>query len=67
MMQKVAVALVLVLLGFAVYDQRSTLQDCADQVAANMSRSVTDLGLADTQCSFLGTDVTISDPRGNDT
>ena len=66
-MQKVAVALVLAALAFSVYTQRAAMQDCADQVKANISRNVIDVELADTQCSFFGTDVTISDPRDGDT
>lgn len=66
-MQKVVAVVVLLLLAFSVYTQRSALQDCADQVKANISRDVIDVELADTQCSFFGTDVNISDPRGRDT
>lgn len=65
-MQKVAVALVLAVLAFAVYSQRSSLQDCSDQVTANLSRNAIDVELADTTCSFFGNDVTISDPRDRD-
>lgn len=59
--QKVAVSLVLLLLAFSVYTQRSAMQDCADQVKANLDR--TDVQRATAECSFFGVDVSISDPR----
>ena len=65
--QKVVLALVLGLLAFAVYTQRSELQDCVDRVRTDFSREAIEAGRADTQCTFFGTDVTISDPRDSDT
>ena len=65
--QKAVVALVLAALAFSVYSQRSTLQTCVDDVRGKLSRNVIDEKLADTQCSFFGIDVTISDPRDGDT
>jgi hypothetical protein len=61
--QKVATALVLALLAFAVYSQRTSLQDCADKVKGNFDRVGTSVTVTDTDCSFFGTTVTISDPR----
>ena len=64
--QKVAVAALLGLLAFAVWTQRVSLQDCADKVQANYERIGTDVTVADTDCSFFGVTITISDPRGDD-
>lgn len=62
--QKLAGAVLLGLLAFAVWSQRESLQDCADKVQENYERTGTDLTVADTDCSFFGMTVTISDPRG---
>lgn len=62
-MQKVLVAVLLGLLAFAVWSQRTALQDCADKVEASYERVGTDVSLADTECSFFGMSITISDPR----
>ena len=62
-MQKVAVALVLSLLAFAVWSQRTSLQDCADKVRENFELEGTQATFVDTDCSFFGTTITISDPR----
>lgn len=64
--QKLATAFVLVLLAFAVYTQRTALQDCADKVTGNFERVGTDVTVTDTDCSFFGMTVTISDPRDDD-
>lgn len=64
--QKVVVAALLGLLAFAVWTQRVSLQDCADKVQANYERIGTDVTVADTDCSFFGVTITISDPRGDD-
>ena len=64
--QKVAVALVLALLAFAVWSQRTSLQDCADKVRENFELEGTDATFVDTDCSFFGTTITISDPREPD-
>ncbi len=61
--QKVAVAAVLALLAFAVWSQRSLLQDCADKVKNAYELESGDPRLVDTDCSFFGTTITISDPR----
>lgn len=61
--QKVLVAVLLGLLAFAVWSQRTALQDCADKVEASYERVGTDVTLDDTECSFFGASVTISDPR----
>ncbi len=61
--QKVATAFVLLLLAFAVYSQRTSLQDCADKVKGNFAREGTSVTVTDTECSFFGTSVTIKDPR----
>ena len=56
-------AVLLGLLAFAVWSQRTALQDCADKVVASYRR--TDAGdvIDDTECSFFGISITISDPR----
>lgn len=63
LVQKVAAAVLLGLLAFAAWSQRESLQDCADKVQANYERSGTEVTLSDTDCSFFGSTVTISDPR----
>ncbi len=64
--QKLAVAALLGLLAFAVWTQRVAVQDCADKVTASFERSGANLSVADTECSFFGITVTISDPRADD-
>lgn len=61
--QKLAVAALLGLLAYAVWSQRVSLQDCADKVQDNFELAGTDIVVADTECSFFGITVTISDPR----
>jgi len=61
--QKVAVAVLLGLLAFAVWTQRTALQDCADKVEASYERVGADVTIDDTECSFFGMTVTIADPR----
>ena len=63
--QKLAVMGVLALLAFAVWSQRTSLQDCADKVRDNFELVGTDVALADSDCSFFGFDVTVSDPRSD--
>lgn len=65
--QKVATALVLGLLAFAVWSQRTSLQECADKVQDAYSRDGTAVTFIDTECSFFGATITISDPRDDDT
>lgn len=65
-LQKLATAFVLALLAFAVYTQRTSLQDCADKVKGNFERVGTEVTVTDTDCSFFGMTVTISDPRDDD-
>ncbi len=65
-MQKLLVAALLGMLAFAVWTQRVSLQDCADKVTANFERSGIDATVADTECSFFGVTITISDPRADD-
>lgn len=64
--QKLAVAALLGLLAYAVWTQRVSLQDCADKVQDNFELAASDLIITDTDCSFFGFTVTISDP-GTDT
>ena len=61
--QKLATALVLALLAFSVWTQRAALQDCADKVRDSYAREGTSVTFLDTDCSFFGVTVTISDPR----
>lgn len=61
--QKVAVAVLLGLLAFAVWSQRTALVDCADKVEASYERVGTSVTIDDTACSFFGMSITISDPR----
>lgn len=64
---KLLVAGLLGLLAFAVWTQRTSLQDCADKVQGNFEQVGTDVTVADTDCSFFGATITISDPRGDST
>ena len=66
LLQKLLVAGVLVVLAFAVWTQRTALQDCADKVTGNFERVGSNVTVTDTDCSFFGITVTISDPRGED-
>jgi cyanate permease len=63
LVQKLAVAALLGVLAFAVWTQRVSLQDCADKVQDNFELAGTDVVVTDTECSFFGITVTISDPR----
>lgn len=65
-MQKLAVALVFALLAFAVWTQRVSLQDCADKVIEAYEFDGVNTTIIDTDCSFFGTTITISDPRNED-
>lgn len=58
--QKAAFAAILVLLAALVWSQRSSLQECADKVRAEVSANRTEV---DTTCTFIGRDVTISTKR----
>jgi Flp pilus assembly protein TadB len=53
--QKVLVALLLVMLAFAVWSQRESLQECAEQVKVN----VTD-GIVDAATAGVGTPTTVT-------
>jgi hypothetical protein len=64
--QKLATVFVLGLLAFAVFSQRTSLQDCADKVQGNFERENTDFTVTDTDCSFFGTTITIKDPRSDE-
>lgn len=67
--QKVATAAVLALLAFAVFTQRSSLEDCADKVrdVYELRDEAVDPAVPlDTECSFFGTTIGIPDPRSND-
>ena len=57
--QKIAFAVILVLLAVLVWTQRSSLQECSDKVRAN------DASAADTTCSFFGRDIDVK--RNRDT
>ena len=61
--QKLATVFVLGLLAFAVFTQRTSLQDCADKVQGNFERIGTDITVTDTDCSFFGVTITVKDPR----
>lgn len=64
--QKLVAAAVLGLLAFAVWTQRTSLQDCADKVQGNFERVGTNVTVTDTDCSFFGVTITISDPRDDE-
>lgn len=61
--QKLLVVAVLGLFGFAVWTQRASLQDCADKVMDAYAFDGVNTTVIDTDCSFFGTTITISDPR----
>ncbi|MFT6390947.1 MAG: Na+-translocating ferredoxin:NAD+ oxidoreductase RnfA subunit, partial [Ilumatobacter sp.] len=58
-LQKVAVAAVLAVLAFAVWTQRTSLQDCADKVKNAYELDGVNPTLIDTDCSFFGVTITI--------
>jgi hypothetical protein len=60
--QKLAAAVLLGLLAYAVWTQRVSLQDCADKVKDNVELAASDVAITDTECSFFGFTVTIADP-----
>lgn len=64
--QKVATVFVLALLAFAVFTQRTSLQDCADKVQGNFDRVGTNVTVTDTDCSFFGMTITVKDPRSDE-
>lgn len=59
-MQKVALVVILGLLGVLVWSQRASLDECADKVEAAVRAGGTQV---DTSCSFLGRDVQIRTSR----
>ena len=66
--QKVAVAAVLALLAFAVFTQRTSLQECADKVkdVYELRDEAVDPDVPlDAECSFFGTTISIPDPRND--
>jgi hypothetical protein len=63
LVQKLLVAGLLGLLAFAVWTQREAVQDCADKVQDSFTRTGTAVAVVDTECSFFGVSITISDPR----
>ena len=65
--QKLAVASVLAIFAFGMWSQRASLQDCADKVKDSFERDGVNPRLVDTDCSFFGVTITISDPRDDDT
>lgn len=60
--QKAAVGAILALLALLVWSQRSSLQECADKVRAEVQAGRTQI---DTSCTFLGRDVPISTNRSS--
>jgi hypothetical protein len=58
LVQKVVVALILVLVALLVWTQRASLDECADKV-----RTVGFRG--ETTCTFLGNDINISAPKSS--
>ena len=67
--QKVATAAVLALLAFAVFTQRTSLQECADNVQAVYELREGDVDPSapiPTECTFFGTTIGIPDPREPD-
>lgn len=61
--QKLLAVAILAVFGFAVWTQRASLQDCADKVIDAYEFDGVSPTLIDTECSFFGTTITISDPR----
>ena len=60
---------VLGVLAFAVFSQRTSLEDCADKVrdVYALRDDAVDPNVAlDTDCSFFGTTISIRDPRNTD-
>lgn len=63
---KLVTAVLLALLAFGVWSQRVSLQECADKVQESYVRAGTEVTISDTDCSFFGFTITISDPRPGD-
>lgn len=63
--QKVIAALLLAVLSFAMWSQRVSLQDCADKVQSSLDVAGVDISMTDTECTFFGISITVSDPRGS--
>jgi predicted cation transporter len=61
--QKLVTAVLLGALAFAVWTQRAALEDCADKVQASVAVEGTEVTIGDTDCTFFGFTVTVSDPR----
>jgi hypothetical protein len=57
---KLVVIGVLLVVALVVWQQRGSVEDCADKVGATLSAGATD----DTTCTFFGRDVTVSSPLG---
>jgi len=61
--QKLLVVGVLAVFGYGVWTQRVALQDCADKVQDAYEFDGINPTIIDTDCSFFGATITISDPR----
>lgn len=59
--QKVALVVILGLLGVLVWSQRANLDECADRVKATAATGFTE----DTECTFFFQDVSIDAPRNS--
>ena len=61
---KVLSIVVLGVLAAVVWSQRTSVQECADQVRATLSVDGLDETTADATCTFFGRDVTVGSPFG---
>lgn len=61
--QKLLVVGVLAVFGYGVWTQRAALEDCADKVQDAYEFDGINPTIIDTDCSFFGATITISDPR----
>lgn len=64
LVQKIVVFALLGALAFAVWTQRTALEDCADKVQDNLLLTDGAVPTTDTQCSFFGFTITVPAPSG---
>jgi hypothetical protein len=64
--RKLLFSAIAVAFAFAVWSQREALVECADKVSESFVLAEGNPTLVDTDCTFFGATVTISDPRSDD-
>lgn len=64
--RKLLFSAIAVAFAFAIWSQREALVECADKVSESFTLADGNPALVDTDCTFFGTTVTISDPGSDD-